>query len=419
VEAFLLLARTTEQKSRRRGPLTLGLSLALGPALEQRSCVVCLNQADGLRRGKFWFLNENYSAGPVLTRLSRSQGFCRDHTRSLLRPDNRGPLTVVAEVLSQYNHSKARAALNRVSRRFDPGSVLGASLLGRVAESFQPSQPCPFCETLAEYERLTLNDLARFHDVPEVSRARDYLCVPHALALIDLDPAAADAVAAQTERRLAAAAGLDTRSALDLLYGRFPRPAGPSPNGGGPSAALPATQDLAAPVDACPACLAEEEVAQASAYGASGDAPLCDYHARRVCGRGVPHVPRLASQALRRLKGSAGARACALCGDEQRAAALSLARLAATSPEGLAKPAVCIRHLSMLLPGLARPQALALLGAVERRLQRLTDDCREYFRKTDYRYKDEPKGEEQDAWLRAAALLWSVPRPEGLIRRNE
>jgi len=391
----------------------------LGPALEQHECVVCLNQADGLRRSFFWFLNENYSAGPVLSRLSRSQGFCRDHARSLLRPENRGPLTYVAEILSQYNHSKARAALDRVGRRFDPGSVLGASLLGRVAASFQPVAPCPFCETLAEYERLTLKDLAQFHEVPEVRRARDYLCVPHSLRLMGSDSAAAEPVAAQVERRIAAVARLDTSRALDFLYGRCPPPAVPIQAEDGESSLPAARPGQALANDACPACVAEEEAFRACAREPGRAPPLCNYHARRVGRfRGVD-VTRLAGQVLRRVKGLETEPACALCTEERRAVAASLTRLAALSPEELAQTPVCIRHLSTLLPGLARPPALALLAAEERRLQRLTDDCREYFRKTDYRFKDEPKGEEQNAWLRAAELLWSVPRPGDTVRGNE
>jgi hypothetical protein len=51
--------------------------------------------------------------------------------------------------------------------------------------------------------------------------------------------------------------------------------------------------------------------------------------------------------------------------------------------------------------GVARAAAAALL-----------DDLREHVRKHDHRFADEPKGAEQDSWLRAIYLTAGWPAPK-------
>ncbi|HXG35391.1 MAG TPA: hypothetical protein VNL15_00310 [Dehalococcoidia bacterium] len=66
---------------------------------------------------------------------------------------------------------------------------------------------------------------------------------------------------------------------------------------------------------------------------------------------------------------------------------------------------VCLRHL----PGVIRqasPTAAALvLQREEVELREIVRLLKEHFGKRDYRYNEEPKGEEQDAWRRALQLL--------------
>lgn len=73
-------------------------------------------------------------------------------------------------------------------------------------------------------------------------------------------------------------------------------------------------------------------------------------------------------------------------------------------PEGRARYAasdgVCVRHFH-LAARRASTEGLAFLASeMEARLTRLWRETREFFRKTDWNHRDEPKGEEQSAWLR-------------------
>jgi len=53
----------------------------------------------------------------------------------------------------------------------------------------------------------------------------------------------------------------------------------------------------------------------------------------------------------------------------------------------------------------AREAAVVILRKERELLGRLHWELREYFRKSDYRFHDEPRGSEQTAWLRAADVL--------------
>jgi len=75
-------------------------------------------------------------------------------------------------------------------------------------------------------------------------------------------------------------------------------------------------------------------------------------------------------------------------------------------------PGLCMRHfVAAVLACEAEMPLRILLRAQRERLLPLLRDLREYLRKFDYRYRDEPKGPEQDAWLRALERF-SGRRPE-------
>ncbi|OPY59209.1 MAG: hypothetical protein A4E55_00313 [Pelotomaculum sp. PtaU1.Bin035] len=64
-------------------------------------------------------------------------------------------------------------------------------------------------------------------------------------------------------------------------------------------------------------------------------------------------------------------------------------------------PALCWRHLIGLFYEVPKELTLLLTDIHIEQLQRLDSDFEEYFRKTDYRFANEPKGEEQLAWLKS------------------
>ena len=79
---------------------------------------------------------------------------------------------------------------------------------------------------------------------------------------------------------------------------------------------------------------------------------------------------------------------------------------------------LCLDHFRQAL-GQARSgsQAMALVDAQRSVWQRLLADLDEFIRKSDQRFRDEPFGEERDAWRRALAAI-SGPPPRGQSARQ-
>jgi hypothetical protein len=65
----------------------------------------------------------------------------------------------------------------------------------------------------------------------------------------------------------------------------------------------------------------------------------------------------------------------------------------------------CIPHLPLVLERVSPEVAEAVLESQRNTFRRLHDELAEFFRKADYRFRDEPRGSEQTAWLRAADTL--------------
>ncbi|MDI6711550.1 MAG: DUF6062 family protein [Thermoanaerobacterales bacterium] len=76
-------------------------------------------------------------------------------------------------------------------------------------------------------------------------------------------------------------------------------------------------------------------------------------------------------------------------------------RDAYVSSDGLCLPHF-IRTLD-LMPGAS--ERAAVIAMQRRKIEGLVGELREYIRKHDYRFRNEPKGPEQDAWIRAVRLL--------------
>mgnify|MGYP005839761539 CR=1 FL=1 len=64
-------------------------------------------------------------------------------------------------------------------------------------------------------------------------------------------------------------------------------------------------------------------------------------------------------------------------------------------------PSLCWRHLCGLISDATFETAISLIDIHINQLQKIDSDFNEYFRKTDYRFSKEPKGEEQLAWLKS------------------
>jgi len=140
-------------------------------------------------------------------------------------------------------------------------------------------------------------------------------------------------------------------------------------------------------------------------------------HAKQTLVPADPGTSELAHAAIARLRSEEPALNlinCVWCDNLRAANDNVLDFIARASPDELRGNTFCVRHLPPSLSVLSKETARAVLEGEARELTRFWQDCREYFRKTDYRYKGEPKGIEQQAWLRAAELLCSTPQREAL-----
>lgn len=67
---------------------------------------------------------------------------------------------------------------------------------------------------------------------------------------------------------------------------------------------------------------------------------------------------------------------------------------------------LCVPHTARLIAqGARHPRLPSVLAAQQERLQALHDDLREFIRKQDYRFAQEPFGREANAWRRVVALI--------------
>ncbi len=105
---------------------------------------------------------------------------------------------------------------------------------------------------------------------------------------------------------------------------------------------------------------------------------------------------------------------CPLCEVGRWAACRAAARCRAMLEEqgraaSQAARVLCARHLPDVLAGVSLTAIEWVCQEQEERVLSLVAEIAEYFRKVDYRYAHEPKGEEQGAWLRGIAHAAGLP----------
>jgi len=77
--------------------------------------------------------------------------------------------------------------------------------------------------------------------------------------------------------------------------------------------------------------------------------------------------------------------------------------------EYVASAGLCMSHLRAALRRSPSGARGFLLASESDNLRRLTDELSEIIRKNDYRFRDEPWGQERDAWIRATRKLAGEP----------
>ncbi len=125
----------------------------------------------------------------------------------------------------------------------------------------------------------------------------------------------------------------------------------------------------------------------------------------RTSATGADNRPRTGFAGLATRSAPKG-RACPACAIAVKSEKLALGRLnrlrLPASGLGDTRGFVCLAHLEQL-------RNEPLRQAVLERLEAMLDELDEFVRKSDYRFADEAKGDERDAWVRAIRVL-SGPR---------
>jgi hypothetical protein len=405
-------------------------------------------------RFNYWFLMEMYYSPVLIPRIQAAYGLCPEHVTFLVAAGAGYRVTVMGEYLVEYAVERiamAETALNgkgiQTSR---PHRVLTAA-----GEHIRPRDVCLGCESDRQGVELFLRELGRKISQPDVMalyRGSPGLCLPHflqAASLLppeDFEPLARDLLE-RLESREGVAACKEAPAPTSV-----------------PSPASTSARDLPEP-DGCPVCLrrAEDLARFCSALVGEGwrrretlqgirDAlGFCAMHTRTLAAVAPPEVvgaisaeaadavaDRLraclripagssAEPVTRPLRRRALAKArealagrdrCPAC-ERIAAAEQSLVSelVDALKTEGRARrfrdgPGLCMRHFVEVALLCESPELLRILLQRQRQgLLSLLRDLREFLRKVDYRYRDEPKGPEQDAWLRALERF-SGRRPE-------
>ena len=379
------------------------LTVAIERAADAGGCALCWVLAERERRGLWILLRENVLDPGTRRDWNRTLGFCARHTSALCATaTHMGQVPGVAILFGD--------TAREVARR------IGADARLHVWRH------CLECRREAQSEgahvrRLTqqLGD-ARWTDrwAPSLR-----LCVRHA-ASIGMTGGHAETTVSLTAHLRALAAG-----------------AGESHGAGPPRSRVAALQAAllgfespngipALPRWGCRLCDAEtaavtQEGLRLFQEGATPQGNLCRRHASLLLACSTVSLAQLnghyslalqeAADALeqraqprRRAKGLTGLPAsCPLCVFVDARAR----ELAASVGQGGSEAALCLRHTELALerPASAGDGATAFRAAHVEALQALSDELSELHRKSSWDARDEPKGDEQTSWIRAAHYL--------------
>lgn len=387
-------------------------TLRLEDALDQSGCPICTLGRATDRRGLWTLLYEAVNDPAVRREFRAALGFCPAHTRrqdEVARTERLGNVgqAILAEDL-----------LLVIARRLEQA----ASRHRRLAAVLEARAPCPACVRREVIERIYLKEVCRWWDdagFRERYRRSDGLCLPHLRALPEV-PARRPLLEDGLARLRHLSASLLPRDDLDwaTVEGRL---------WGWNRLALGRLSD---PVD-CPVCRIQirAERQEFKQRLESGALPLvCPEHAvwlRAAAGGMVllaasyrPAVNAAIEEIEERWRAAGGRRTwhsgwgfrlsktasgassprCAICatgGEVARAACTRAIQLTAGD-------LVCLPHLRQ---SLRSPGAAAIAGAELPGLVALAASLREYIRKSDWNYRNEPRGAEQESWPHGRAFL--------------
>ena len=440
-------------------PLFWSIAILLEPAAERGECFICFVQKHDFDRHLFWFLHENYNSGPTINILLSSQGLCVHHMQALRERRAQWQVTFFGELLMDHNRRLAEKALKRAcsaQRKSLAGILRPAPRLGEV---FVPRTDCPFCSLLRESEQFVLTSLADSPDDGSLDTVWQNVCLSHALMLAPLLPTeAALSVGDSLRLRLDAVSNRHNLAVSDIaafFLGSHPRTTR--------AAFLPSIEaellaDLRVPFNSalrsevtpsptsakldwtgCPVCGALKGAGgtalegEVQGYCRADIAALLETSAgevvaqlgqwaRRAIEQRLAHPPQRKKPKLVRTT------TCPACLGRSQHLASALSVLEKAPAKRFSRVPFCIPHLPLVLERVSPEAAAAILESQRDIFRHLHGELSEFFRKADYRFRDEPRGSEQTAWMRAADILagcWlpekreSGERPAPRIRREE
>jgi len=418
------------------GSLYWSIALLLEPAAKRGECFICAVQKRDFDRHLFWFLQENYNSGPTINSLLASQGLCIHHMRALRERHAQWQVTFFGELLMDYNRRLAEKALKRArsaQRKSLTGILRPARRLGDI---FVPRTDCPFCAFLRESEQFVLAALADSPDDGGLDTVWQNLCLPHALILAPLiSTDVALSIGNSLRRRLDALPTRHNLAASDIaafFLGSYPRTtrAALLPSIEAElladqrvpfNSALP-TEVASSPVSGkvdwtgCPVCGALQAAgglaleAEVQEYCRADIAVLLDTSTSEVIAQLVQWARRAIEQRLahpphRKKPKLVRTTTCPACRGRSERVASALSVLEKAPVKRFQGVCFCIPHLPLVLERVSPEVAEVVLESQRSTFRRLHAELAEFFRKADYRFRDEPRGSEQTAWLRAADTL--------------
>jgi hypothetical protein len=412
------------------------IALLLEPAAKRGQCFICAVQEHAFDRHLFWFLRENYNSGPTINSLLSSQGLCIQHMQVLREWRAQWQVSFFGELLMDHNRRLAEKALKRVRSAQRRGLVGILRPAPRLGDIFAPHVDCPFCASLRESEQFALACLADSPNDGGLETVWQNLCLPHALTLAPLIPTdVALSIGNSLRRRMDA---LPTRHNLEasdvaaFFLGRYPRRTR--------AAFLPSIEaellaDARAPfrsallVDVasspvsgkvdwtgCPVCAALQAADSATLETEVQEYCRADIMAlletsvgevisqlgpwaRRAIEQRLAHPPRRKKPKLIRTT------TCPACRRRSQQVASALSILEKAPAKRFTRVRLCIPHLPLVLERVSPEVAAVLLESQRDTFWHLHGELAEFFRKADFRFRDEPRGSEQTAWLRAVDTL--------------
>ena len=417
-------------------PLFWSLAILLKPAAKRGECLVCAVQKRDFDRHLFWFLQENYNSGPTINSLLSSQGLCTHHMQALRERHAQWQVTFFGELLMDYNRRLAEKALKRV-RSAQQKSLAGILRPARrLGDIFVPQTDCPLCSLLRESEQFVLASLMDSASAADLKSVQQNLCLPHGLMLAPRIPTdVALSIGDSLRRRLDALPTRHNLAASDIaafFLGSFPRTtraaflpsieaelladARAPFNSASPTDMTPSLTSGKVDWTGCPICGALQAAGgtalegEVQEYCRADIAALLETSAGEIVAQLGQWARRASEQRLahpphRRKPKLVRTTTCPACRGRSERVASALSVLEKAPAKRLSRVRFCIPHLPFVLDRVSPEAAAAVLESQRSTFRRLHAELAEFFRKADYRFRDEPRGSEQTAWLRAADTL--------------